>query len=273
VALENPQQFVPSSVTFPTDGSTNFFMTQFDNGSSSTSAASAAINPTVPNLRPDIIAKTALDWRLAGKLFHVEVGGLSRSFRVFNNLASPAAKTTAPGAGGQLNVNFEVVKNLHLIENTFYGQGVGRYIGGLGPDAIVTPNGTLSPVHAGSAVAGAEWQAMPGLLFDGYASGAYFRRNYDYTTAALGTPCGGSGATTLYCVGFGFPESANTTDRDYQEATFGVIPTIWSSPNFGRLQLITQFSYVTRVPWYVAPGSPRNAHAFMSYIDLRYIVP
>ena len=38
IALENPDQFVPSSVVFPTDGSTNFFSTQFDNGSSNTSA-------------------------------------------------------------------------------------------------------------------------------------------------------------------------------------------------------------------------------------------
>ncbi|HXR15735.1 MAG TPA: hypothetical protein VN777_05935 [Terriglobales bacterium] len=268
VALENPQQFVPSSVVFPTDGSTNFFSTQFDNGSSSTSAASSAVNPTVPNLHPDIIAKTAFDWRLGGKLFHVDAGGIARSFKVYNNLATPADTNTITGGGGGVNANLEIVKNFHLIANSFYGDGVGRYIGGLGPDVIVKPDGTLSAVHSGSGIGGFEWQTTPNFLVDGYYSGAYFWRNYDVTTKALGTPCG-----TSYCVGFGFPGSANTNNRDYQEGTIGFIPTIWSSPNYGKLQVISQFSYLVRAPWYVAPGAPKNAHAFITYVNLRYIIP
>ncbi|MGA2511900.1 MAG: hypothetical protein ABSG27_16905, partial [Candidatus Acidiferrales bacterium] len=243
VALENPQQFVPSSVVFPTDGSTNFFSTQFDNGSSSTSAASSAVNPTVPNLHPDIIAKTAFDWRLGGKLFHVDAGGIARSFKVYNNLVTPADTNTITGGGGGVNANLEIVKNFHLIANSFYGDGVGRYIGGLGPDVIVKPDGTLSAVHSGSGIGGFEWQTTPNFLVDGYYSGAYFWRNYDVTTKALGTPCG-----TSYCVGFGFPGSANTNNRDYQEGTIGFIPTIWSSPNYGKLQFISQFSYLVRAP-------------------------
>jgi hypothetical protein len=271
VALENPQQFVPGSVVFPTDGATNFFSTQFDNGSSSTSAASSAVNPTVPNLRPDILAKTAFDWKIGDKSFHVDAGGVARSFRVYNNLASPAGRDTITGGGGGANINFEIVKNLHLIGNSFYGDGVGRYIGGLGPDVIVKADGTLSGVHAGSGVAGLEWQTTPRILIDGYYSGAYFWRNYDRTTSALGTPCGAP--ANSFCVGFGFPGSANTNNRDYQEATIGFIPTIWSSPNFGKLQFVSQFSYVVRTPWFVAPGNPKNAHLFMSYVNLRYIIP
>jgi hypothetical protein len=271
VALENPQQFVPSSVVFPTDGTTNFFSTQFDNGSSSTSAASSAVNPTVPNLHPDIIAKTAFDWRVGGKLFHVDAGGIARSFKVYNNLATPEGTNTITGGGGGVNANFEVLKNFHLIANTFYGDGVGRYIGGLGPDVIVKPDGTLSAIHSGSGVGGFEWQTTPNFLVDGYYSGAYFFRDYSLTTKALGTPCGPS--DSLYCVGFGFPGSANTNNRDYQEGTVGFIPTIWSSPNYGKLQFISQFSYVVRAPWFVAPGSPKNAHAFITYVNLRYILP
>jgi hypothetical protein len=271
VALENPQQFVPSSVVFPTDGATNFFSTQFDNGSSSTSAASSAVNPTVPNLHPDIEVRIAFDGRVGDESFHVDAGGVARSFKVLNNLVAPAATNTITGGGGGLNVNFEVLKNFHLIENAFYGDGVGRYIGGLGPDVVVKPNGSLSAVHAGSAVAGFEWQAAPKLLVDGYYSGAYFWRNFDVTTKALGTPCGPGG--TSYCTGFGFVGSANTNNRDYQEATLGFVPTIWSNPNYGKLQLISQFSYVVRTPWSVAPGDPKNAHAFISYFNLRYIMP
>ena len=272
VALENPQQFMPSSVVFPTDGSTNFFSTQFDNGSSSTSAASSAVNPTVPNLHPDIEAKTSFDWRTgSGKLFHIDAGGIARSFKVYDNLATPAATNTITGGGGQFNANFEVLKHLHLIENAFYGDGVGRYIGGLGPDVVVTPTGMLSAVHAGSAVGGFEWQTTPSFLVDGYYSGAYFWRNFDVTTKALGTPCSPGG--TEYCTGFGFVGSANTNNRDYQEGTIGFIPTIWSSPNYGKLQFISQFSYVVRTPWYVAAGQPKNAHAFITYLNVRYIIP
>ena len=271
VVLENPQQFVPSSVVFPTDGATNFFSTQFDNGSSSTSAASSAVNPTVPNLHPDIEAKTAFDWRVGGRLFHIDAGGVARTFRVFDNLVSPSATQTVTGGGGGINGNFEVVKNFHVIGNSFYGDGVGRYIGGLGPDVIVKPNGSLSAVHAGSAIGGFEWQTTPRFLVDGYYSGAYFWRNYRVTTSTLGSPC--SVGTGTFCVGFGYPGSANTNNKDYQEASVGFIPTIFSSPNFGKLQVVTQFSYVVRAPWYVAPGSPKDAHAFISYVNLRYLIP
>lgn len=271
VALANPQQFVPSSVVFPTDGSTNFFSQQFDNGSSSTSAASATINPTVPNLHPDIIAKTAFDWRLGGKLFHVDADGVVRTFRAFNNLETPQSTNKVTEGGGGVNANLELLKNFHLIGNSFYGDGVGRYIGGLGPDVVVRPDGDLSPVRAASGVGGLEWQTTPNFLIDGYYSGAYFWRNYSLTTAALGAACGVP--ATSYCVGFGFPGSANTNNRDYQEASLGFIPTIWSSRNYGKLELISQFSYVVRTPWYVASGSPKNAHVFISYIDLRYILP
>jgi hypothetical protein len=271
VALENPQQFAPSSVTFPTDGTTNFFQQQFDNGSSSTSATSSAINPTVPNEHPDIEARASYDWKWGDKAFHIDTGGVARTFKVYNNLVSPASTNAITGGGGEFNANLEILKNFHLIENAFYGDGVGRYIGGLGPDAVVKPDGTLSGVHAGSAIGGFEWQTTPNFIVDSYYSGAYFWRNYDLTTKALGTPCGVGG--TDYCTGFGFVGSANTNNRDYQEASIGFIPTIWSSPNYGKLQVISQFSYVVRTPWYVAAGQPKNAHTFITYLNLRYIIP
>lgn len=270
VSLENPDQFVPSSVVYPTDGSTNYFSTQFDNGSSNTSASSAASNVAAPNLHPDLIVKTALDWKLGGKAFHADFGAIARSFKDYDNLITPHATDTITEGAFQADVNFEVAKNFHLIGNSFYGDGGGRYIGTLGPDVIVKPNGSLSPVRSGSAVLGYEWQATPKLMLDSYYSGAYFWRNYQTTTSALGAACG---APSTYCVGFGFPGSANTNNKDYQEVSFGVIPTIWSSPNYGRLQFISQFSYVVRSPWYVAAGGPKNAHAFISFVNLRYIIP
>ena len=62
VSLENPQQFAPGSVVYPS----SFFTSQFDNGSGSTSAASSATNTAVPNLHPDIIVKAAYDGEPGG---------------------------------------------------------------------------------------------------------------------------------------------------------------------------------------------------------------
>jgi hypothetical protein len=262
---------VPSSVVFP--GESGFFASQFDNGSGATNAGSATTNPAIPNLHPDIIVKTAFDWRPGGRAFHLETAGLARSFKVFNNLVTPSATDTLTTASGAINLNFELIRNFRLIANTFYGEGGGRYIGGLGPDVVVRPNGTLSPVHSGSGVAGFEWQLAPRFLVDGYYSGAYFARNFGLL-ASTATPAPKCDAVSGFtCVGFGFPGSANTNNRTIQEGTFGFTQTLWGSPQYGKLQLITQSSYVVRAPWSVAAGNPKNAHAFVQYVDLRFVLP
>jgi hypothetical protein len=271
-SLENPQQFVPSSVVFP-GGTTGIFPGQFDNGSGSTSATSATSNALTPNLHPDFVVKTAFDWKIRERGFHVEASGLVRSFKVYENLSTPADTNTITGGGASLNANLELFNGFHLLADSFYGDGVGRYIGGLGPDVIVKPDGSLSGVHAGSGVAGVEWQMKPNFMVDGYYSGAYFQRNYGLlaSTATPAPTCDGVSGFT--CVGFGFPGSANTNNRAYQEGTIGFIPTLWSNPNYGKLQLINQYSYVERSPWSVPSGAPKNAHVVLVYVGLRYFIP
>ena len=269
LSLENPQQFVPGSVVFPS----TFFSTQFDNGSGSTSAASSATNTAVPNLHPDIIVKSAFDAHPAGHSLHIEVAGLLRSFRVLNDFTASPTTNTITGGGGSLNVNYEIIHNLRLVANTFYSDGGGRYIFGLGPDVVVKPDGALSAVHAGSGVGGFEYQTTPHFMFYGYYGGAYFQRNYGFLAATSTSSCDGVSGFT--CVGFGFPGSANTSNRAVQESTIGVIPTLWSNENYGRLQIITQYSYLVRSPWSIlsTPGNPKNAHTNMVYLGLRYILP
>ncbi len=116
------------------------------------SAASAATNTSTPDLHPDIIAKTSFGlacWQQESS-FTLMPEIVARSFKAYSNLLTPAATNTITGGGGQFDLNFEVLKGFHLIGNTFYGDGVGRYIGGLGPDIVLRPDGTLSAVHAGS---------------------------------------------------------------------------------------------------------------------------
>jgi hypothetical protein len=258
VSLENPQQFVPTSVLFP--GTSGYFAGQFDNGSGSTSASSSATNTATPNLHPDIIAKAAFDWKVGGHAFHAEIGGIARSFRVLNNLVAPAATNTITGGGGVANINFELFKNFHLITNTAYGDGISRYIGALGPDVIVKSNGQLSGVHSGSGIGGFYWQVTPGIMVDAYYGAAYFERNFSVVSPTS-------------TVGFGFPGSANTNNKSYQQGTVGLIYNLWSNPSTGKVQFIAQPAYVVRTPWSVATGTPKNAHVFIAYVDLRYTLP
>ncbi len=272
VSVENPQQFVPGSVTFP-GGTAGPFSGQFENGSGSTSAASAGTNPAVPNLHPDVIVKSAWDAKVGDRNMHFEVAGLVRSFKVFNSLATPGTTNSITGGGGSANVNLELVKNFHLIGNSFYSYGGGRYIFGLGPDVIVRPDGTLSGVHSGSGIGGLEWQANPHYMFYGYYGGAYFQRNFGLLASSATPAPSCNGVSGFTCVGFGFPGSSNSANRAIQEGTFGIIPTLWSNPNYGKLQVITQYSYLTRAPWFVAAGAPKNAHTNLIYADVRYTLP
>jgi hypothetical protein len=276
-ALENPEQLAPSSVTFPTTG----YASQFDSGSGNTSSATGVNNPNTPNLHPDIIVKSAWDWKISDHAFHLEAAGLLRSFKVFTPAVESGTTIEIPsysdhifGGGGSINANLELFKGFHLIANSFVSSGGGRYIYGLGPDAIVTAAGQLSGVKADSGLAGFEYQADPHVMFYGYASGAYFGRDWGYLpSTTTGSKCDGLAGYT--CIGFGYPgqaESANA-NRVLQEATFGIIPTLWSNPTYGKLQLITQYSYLLRAPWYVPKGNPSDAHNSMVYIDLRYTLP
>jgi hypothetical protein len=268
VSLENPQQFVPNSVVFPSPA----FATQFDNGSGSTSAPSSAINPSVPNLHPDVIVKSAWDAKVGDRNMHFEVAGLFRSFKVFNSIGGANTTNSITGGGGSANVNLELVKNFRLIGNSFYSYGGGRYIFGLGPDVIVRPDGTLSGVHSGSGIGGFEWQANPKSMFYGYYGGAYFQRNFGLLASSATPAPSCNGVSGFTCVGFGFPGSSNSANRAIQEGTIGIVPTLYSNPNYGKLQIITQYSYLTRAPWSVGTG-PKNAHTSLIYADVRYTLP
>jgi hypothetical protein len=266
VALENPEQTLPSSVVVPAAAGTGY-ASQFDLMSSNTSNATAAASPNTPNLHPDIITKIAFDATPGGHQVHFDLAGLFRTFKAVNVIATPSPITAADtvystthGGGGAATANVELVKNLRLITTAFYSDGGARYIANTtGPDVVIRPNGTLSPVRAGSGIAGFEYQANPKTMIYGYYSGAYFGKNYQLTG-------------TTY-TGYGFPGSANTNNRYLYEPTFGVHYTFWRNPNYGDLRLLTQYSYVSRTPWSVASGAPATAHTSMIYIDMRYDLP
>lgn len=250
VSLENAEQYTGTAVTFPP----GFNTAQVGTGNST----------STPNLVPDVVGKLAFDGHASGKLMHVELAGLLSTFKIYN----PASNNTytTPGGGGSVNFDLELIKNFHLIATSFYSDGGGRYIYGLGPNFIVRPDYSISLVHAYSGIAGFEYQVSPKTLLYGYYGGAYFGRNFSVIPAS--TP---GGAPTY--VGYGYPGSSNAANKSIQEGTFGIIQTLWKNSHYGALQLITQYSYLTRAPWYVALATPKNANLSEAYVDLRYVLP
>jgi len=66
---------------------------------------------------------------------------------------------------------------------------------------------------------------------------------------------------------------SNSNSYDSVGGTLGIVDTFRKNPHYGALSLITQYSYLTRAPWFVASGAPKNGHLSMGYVDLRYTLP
>lgn len=283
-AIENPQQYTGSAVTFPTVPIA-FNTTQVNTGESLNSTAiagspSTAVNTlATPDVAPDVVVKAAFDPHPTGHAIHLEAYGLFRTFKIDSFTGTTnLGTTTIHGGAGSFNSNFEIFKNFKIFEDAFFSSGGGREIGNSNvPDFIVTPAASatsllgLSPVRSDAGLLGLEYQVTPKAMFYGYYGYVYIGQDF------TGSGCGTTAAPAPCGYGFypmaGAAGSANSNDRNITEPTIGFIPTFWRNPNYGALSLITQFSYLQRDPWYVAVGSPKNAHAGMAYIDLRYTLP
>jgi hypothetical protein len=249
LSLENSEQYIGGSgggglVTLPAAFATPYAK-QLNDGTTTLS---------VPDAHPDVIAKIAFD---PNNKLHFEVAGLFRTFRVYNPV--DANHYTSHGFGGSANVNFEIAKGVRVVSNNYWSDGGGRWIFGLAPDLIVRPDGSLSPIHSGSTVDGIEVQAK-NTQFYGYYGGTFIRPN----TAV---------DATGKLIGYGYSGSPNSQNRSIHEPTFGITQTFWKDPRYGALQLMLQYSYVLRYPWFVAANSPRDAHASMVFLNLRYLLP
>jgi len=265
VSLENPQQYIgggagASTATLPNNLSATLLNTQFQ--------ANGNILG-VPNWFPDIIVKGAYDGKAGAKAMHVEAAALISGFKDYvpASISTAIAGThTAVGFGGSVNANLEIVKNVRLIANTFFSDGGGRYIFGIGPDVVVRPDGSISPVHAYSTVDGFEAQVSKNTLLGAYYGGAYVGKNISFDPTVAGSTL----AKPVYS-GYGVP--AGTQNRSVQQITFDWVQTLWKNPAYGALSLINQYSYIWRDPWFVPAGTPKSAHTNLVYINLRYTLP
>jgi hypothetical protein len=259
--IENSNQFIGNYVALPAQFST--VGSQFDNNA----------NAGAANLMPDIIAKTTYDTNLGARHLHAELTGfLTGAHASVMPIGSTVfEKHTSFGGGSQFATNYELLPNkLVLLANVFWSDGGAHYLVGTGPELVVRPDaaGTdvnLSMLHAGAGSAGLEWRASPKEAFAVYYGADYYGRNFFPDTTNTAHP------GTI--IGYGGPGSPNTNNRAIQQATFDWLLTFWKSERYGALQYYTQYSYLTRAPWYVAPGDPRNAHLSMVYVGIRYVLP
>jgi len=262
VATQNPDQFVGAGeVIFP-----------FAFNAALGPQLDAANQNTVPNVFPDIHTKFAWDNDVNGKHMHFEAGGFLTSAKITNVPIGSTQFDHHSKIGGTFEgaFNFELAKGFRVMANGMWGAGNGRYLIGFGPQVVVFPNATatnidLSMVHAGAAIVGSELQAGKKSLFGFYYGGFYYQRNaFQDTTSPL---------VVKPFIGFGGPNSPNSANRSIQEASVDWTQTFWRNPQYGAVQLVTQTSYVTRSPWFVALGAPKNAHLMMGYVSLKYVLP
>jgi hypothetical protein len=210
-----------------------------------------------PQLTPDFIGKIAID---PSSRFHAEVAGIVSTFKILNTANIPSGQTfTKAGGGIQAGFNVELFPGFRLITTNFWGDGEGRYLFGQAPDVVVNANSTLSPLHSGGTVDGFEARFGRLLLF-AYYGGIYVGRDVVIDT-------------TGKLVGYGYTGSANSQNRAIQEGTFGFNQTLWANPRYGAINLIGQYEYLTRAPWYVAPNNPDATHDNTIYFDIRYTLP
>jgi hypothetical protein len=261
LGVEDPNQYIGTFVALPSAFASTVGP-QFDNGS----------QVGTPNLFPDILPKITYDTRIAGRHFHLEGVGLVTGVRSATKAVGGTtfSKNSSVGGGGSIATNFELFKNFLFLGNAFWSDGGGRYLVADGPQLVIRPNaaGTNifpSLVHAGAGSVGFEWIANQQSAFAVYYGADYFGRNFfpDTTnTTAPGT-----------IIGYGGPGSPNTNNRALQEITFDWLQTFWKSDMHGSLQYYTQYSYLTRAPWFVDPGAPKDAHLSMVYAGVRYVLP
>jgi hypothetical protein len=261
VGIEDSNQFIGTYVALPSQfGAVG---SQFDNNA----------NAGAANLMPDILAKSTYDTRLGPRHFHAEATGfLTGAHASLTPVGSNSFKThNAFGGGGEIAANYELIPNkLVILANAFWSDGGAHYLVATGPELVVRPNAagtdlSLPMVHAGAGSAGMEWRASKKEAFAVYYGADYYGRDFFDDTTNTAHP------GTI--IGYGGPGSPNTNNRAIQQATFDWLLTFWKNERFGALQYYTQYSYLTRAPWYVAAEQPKNAHLSMVYAGIRYVLP
>jgi len=248
--MENQQQYVggssgggsivlPSNLSSSVAGETNSGATSF----------------SAPGVRPDLLSKLAFDPTSA---FHTELAGVWGVEKTYN----PATSNNYSRANGgvSFNNNLTLWKGFRVIENATYGQGIGRYFFGQGPDFVINSDASPTNIKAAATLDGIEYTIGKTVLYAYYGSWFFGRENvWDPTAKKF--------------VGYGYTGSANSQARQIEEYTAGFQQTIWKDPRYGALLFFGQYSYLRHAPWYITGSAPSSAVSNMFFLNLRYQLP
>ena len=251
IGMENQQPYVGgssggSSITLPTNLPSTI-ASELNTGATSFSA---------PGQRPDILSKLAFD---PSPKYHSEVVGVWGVEHLYNS--STSSNFSKATAGVSFNNNLTLFKGFRLIENATYGQGIGRYFFGQGPDFVVNSDGSPTNIKAAGTIDGFEYAITKSTLLYAYYGSEFFGRENVWDPKAKAF------------VGYGYTGAPNSQNRNLQESTVGFQQTIWKDPKYGALQFFGQYSYLFREPWYVTTTAPGKASTDMFFVNLRYALP
>jgi hypothetical protein len=286
VSVEQPATVFPGGVSAGTVSPPAPIVTSINNactGASHLNGTTTCSN----DIAPDIIEKAALDPGFG----HYEIFGLQRWFTdqvaITTVPNSWSQKTTfAWGVGGSVLLPV-IPKILDLQGSVLYGQGVGRYMTSQLPDAVIGPNGALTPVTGLSFLLGAVAHPIEGN--DIYA---YYGEDRSYanswimvgTQGGWGNPnfvnngCFNQNLTGGTLGAFNTPIAGFTCTFDVQKAqefTIGFWQDLYKG-DMGRVRTGLQYEYVrlTAFPGVPAgPGTPNlglTPNNNIAFVSLRY---
>ena len=164
-----------------------------------------------------------------------------------------------------------LAKNFRVMAHGMYGSGIGRYMMAQAPTQWSSrckpaPRRlTRTSQWCIPAAQSSVWK--PPQARASSASTTAASTSGKITSLIRPTRCLGRRA------GFGGANSPNAANRAIQEGTIDWIQTFWKNPQYGAVLMVTQASYLTRSPWFVATGAPKNAHLGMGYLSIRYVLP
>jgi hypothetical protein len=286
LSIEQPGAVFPGSPSASTVSPPSPIVTSINN----TCTGASHLNGTTTcsnDIAPDIIEKFAYDPGYG----HYELLGVQRwltdqvaNVNVPNSWSQKV--TFAWGVGG--NVLFPAIpKLLDLQGSVLYGQGIGRYTSSQLPDAVIGPNGALTPVTELSFMVGAV--AHP---FAGNDIYTYYGQDQTYANSwtVAGTQGGWGNANFVNngCVNqnltggtlgaFNTPIAGFTCTFDVQKAqefTIGFWQDAYKG-NMGRVRVGAQYEYVRLTAFAgipTGPGTPNqglNVDNNMFFFSLRY---
>jgi len=245
VSAENPEQQIGASLVKLPECCASDIEAQYNIGSNELS---------VPNLMPDLATRVAFN---PTRALHVDAGAVVRAFR--HTIKPYDSSFTELGGGVSVNLRVNATSSTKLIGQSAFGSGLGRYVGGVVPDAVFRRDGSISLLATTSWVGGVEQKLGSAWSLGGYYSGVSIAN--DYSADANGE-----------YIGYGFPGSPNSNNKRIGEITATLGLQVAKSETRGSVQLAIQTSWLSRTPWDRSSG-PATADMLAFFAQLRYNLP